>query len=536
MAGQLKNHPLTELVREISAADLSGALRLAREPAKSVVYFDVGEIIYAASNLRAYRLSECLRRWNVLGPEQLANLRVETSDLELGAALVESGALSREMLDAVMERQVSELIGHALMWTEGEWDFDSRVRIAREVRVRIRIKKLLIETARRLPSEFIAERLAGGEEKLLPAGATPDDDLALSPTEAFVLTRIDAPISINELLAIGGLPEAETLRAIYTLALGDFVRRERWPQALSAEEIAKARAAKAAPTAEQTSKSAVKVKSEPEVVAQAQPATPAEESRDEAHEPDVLFARLDGATNHYEVLGVRRSASASDIKRAYHALAKRFHPDRFHRGVDAAQLALIESAFAQIAQAYETLKDKGLRAVYDSKLLTEEQARRTQRETLPTGRNKAARQQEAAADPGVSIPRARQQQNAPGSAYQAEERFQQGLSALQQGNHALAIASLGEAARLMPDEPRYRAYFGQALAKDERLRHSAEAEIKAAIALDADNAAFRVMLAALYSEIGLMRRAQAEAERALSIEPQNQAAHQLLAKLKGSGR
>ena len=68
MAGQLQRHPLTELVREISTESLSGALRLARERAKAVVYFDAGEIIYAASNLRAYRLAECARLLTELFP------------------------------------------------------------------------------------------------------------------------------------------------------------------------------------------------------------------------------------------------------------------------------------------------------------------------------------------------------------------------------------------------------------------------------------------------------------------------------------
>jgi predicted Zn-dependent protease len=64
------------------------------------------------------------------------------------------------------------------------------------------------------------------------------------------------------------------------------------------------------------------------------------------------------------------------------------------------------------------------------------------------------------------------------------------------------------------------------------LHHSAEAELKAAIALDADNAAYRIMLAELYAKIGLLKRAQGELNRALAADPKNEAARRLLDKLK----
>src|ERR1044071_4707313 len=62
MNGRLSDQPLAELVREISDARLSGALRLERERAKAVVYFDGGEVAVAVSNARALRLAEVLLR------------------------------------------------------------------------------------------------------------------------------------------------------------------------------------------------------------------------------------------------------------------------------------------------------------------------------------------------------------------------------------------------------------------------------------------------------------------------------------------
>ncbi len=62
MEGQLSAHPLAELIREIRNTGLSGALRLSHDRARVVIYFETGTVLFAASNLRAHRLREVLKR------------------------------------------------------------------------------------------------------------------------------------------------------------------------------------------------------------------------------------------------------------------------------------------------------------------------------------------------------------------------------------------------------------------------------------------------------------------------------------------
>jgi DnaJ-class molecular chaperone len=63
--------------------------------------------------------------------------------------------------------------------------------------------------------------------------------------------------------------------------------------------------------------------------------------------------------DHYEVLGVSRSAGAGDIRRAYRALALRYHPD-VYAGADAGR------RFREVADAYDVLHDPAQRARYDA--------------------------------------------------------------------------------------------------------------------------------------------------------------------------
>ncbi|KAJ3576146.1 hypothetical protein NP233_g633 [Leucocoprinus birnbaumii] len=64
------------------------------------------------------------------------------------------------------------------------------------------------------------------------------------------------------------------------------------------------------------------------------------------------------AKNPYEVLGVKSDASAADIKKAYFALARKFHPDT-NPDKNA------RDKFVEIQDAYDTLKDDKKRAAYD---------------------------------------------------------------------------------------------------------------------------------------------------------------------------
>ena len=402
MNGQLSGQPLAELIREISSKSLSGRLRLEHDRAQVVAYFDRGQFLYAASNVRSLRLREYLKKAELVSERDLRQFNDRVSDTAMVKVLCAQKLLSAEAAAEVQSRQVTDVLRLGLLWTEGKWDFDSKSRLAEQLNLKVDLAGLLRD---------------------MPA-------------------VVPAPVE----------PEPET---------------------------------------------------------------------DEGEDVESFLSRVQDARTHYEVLGVPHEISAPDLKIVYYQLARRYHPDRFRKG-DAALLPRIESAFARITQAYDTLREDQLRRSYDAKLEARKKAERLA-DSAPKASASTSQPEtvvEGVAEPVVS------------AAQRAEAQFKEGFAAFELGQKKVALALFASAVRAVPNEPRYRAFYGQVLAGNEATRRAAEAELSAAIKLDPKNAEYRVMLAELYRDLGLKLRAKGEAERALTADPNNRKARDLLQTLK----
>jgi molecular chaperone DnaJ len=63
--------------------------------------------------------------------------------------------------------------------------------------------------------------------------------------------------------------------------------------------------------------------------------------------------------DYYEILGVKKTATEAELKKAYRDLAKKFHPDKNKGNKEA------ENRFKEISEAYAVLSDKEKREQYD---------------------------------------------------------------------------------------------------------------------------------------------------------------------------
>ena len=486
MNGQLSEQPLAELIREISAKSLGGRLSLENDRVKVVIYFDNGNFLYAASNVRTLRLREYLKKSALISDADLARFNERLPDLQLIKQLTAQNLLSANAAGQVHARQVADVLRMALVWTEGVWQLDPRSHLEEDLNLKIELDSLLLEASRRLPPDFATSRFSNPAEVITPL-AEPLVNDQLLPAEAYLLSRLDRAMALRDLVAITGLGEAETLRLVYSLSLGGLLQRENWKRTRAPQ--------KPAPP----------------------PSTPEPVAEDEPVDVETFLEKIRTAPTYYEVLGVSGPMSAQSLKDVYYELARHYHPDRFRKS-GPALLRQIESAFARITQAYDTLRDDRLRAAYDAKLQArrkaEQVAQSTAKATTPAPRTE--RVADGATEPAMP------------AAERAELQFKEGLAALELGERKAALGLFASAVSAVPKEPRYRARYGQLLALNENTRRVAETELLAAIKLDPANAEYRVILAELYRDLGLKLRAKGEAERALEADPNNRKARDLL--------
>ena len=563
MQGQLSQHPLVEIIREIIATEWSGALRLTQDRVKLVLYFDRGELVYAISNLKQYRLAESLRRAGSVTEEQLeVALAASAPDAKLAQSLLQEGIIDRTILNQVITWQANEILKFVLPWTSGDWELQARVRPVEKATINLPLPSLLMEAARKLPPEIIKKRFSLEEDQFEPANFDLQN-APLLPNEAFVMTRVYNHTSLHDLLSLSGLPETTALQAVYSLSLGGYLKRESWPTAFTIELP------------------------QPEVGASPEPSPDNSPQLDETarvkRELESYLARMEDAQNFYQMIGVENDVDSGKLKVNYYNIARKFHPD-LYRNAETSVRSRIEAEFSRVTRAYETLKDEKLRATYDSKLLAGNNRGTTTnakppppptqpiqappqvppipatvgtqpRISQPQARIQSpppfrkAEARPAAADANPTSPfmarddNRRDAFNMPLLATEtpkkvdalmqkrASEQFQRGVTALASRDHVAAIACLAEATRLDPGKARHHAYFGRALSGNSGARRQAESELNEAIRLEPSNLDYQVMLAEFFWNAGFPLRCQGEIKRILEKNPYHPEARALRDKL-----
>ena len=514
--GQLGEKLIADVIREIAEKKASGLLRVSRGKSIKAIFFESGAPVFAISNASAEQLEYKLLKGGLATPEQIERAkRGDGKANRLGPALVEMGVLGDDLMRQTVRGLVMEIILSLFEWNQGDYALDERIRVTHEVTLDTSATDVILEGARHASRhEQIAQKIAPPEGLLVRAMANgfSRDSSKLLPIEGYVLSRIETPTEISDISTITGISEEEARRAVCALVAGGFLK-------LHGQDEGE----------------------EPE------PAAAAGNAANQLHEEVNRKLHFFQSADHYDVLGVNRHASNTDIKAAYYQLAKKFHPDRYRQSEDAELRGKLEALFARITLAYETLSDPVKRMPYDERLrkspggnppedaaappvtpttpLTQE--RKNTGPLTPPAANKppTGPLSKPAAEPEIvkSAPSQSPPQSPP-PGRTAEYYYQQGRARLDRKEYHVAVHMLREAVKLDPNKPHYHYHLGMALVRNPRTRREAEQHLVKAAELDPYNAQIRLRLGLLFKEAGLPKKAEHYFKEALAMDPNNRIA------------
>lgn len=515
MQGDLSQETLAGVIRNLYIDRRSGILHLEKDGIRKRIYFKKGSMIFANSDVNDDRIGEFLIRQGAIERsafEMAAKVAKETRK-RFGKTIVEMGYMTPDDMQARVTEQIEAIIYSLFLWRSGQWKLEPHEDpVDEDIMLNLSTADIILEGTRRMDDIDAMRRDVGNSNGMLRHSENPlllYQKISLTPSEGFVLSRVDGVSTVADIAAISPLGEEETIRCIYGLVSAGVLEIQGGEQAADEAPVEEEKVDIPMPEAETLDRSAA---------AQPKPAGPTPE--EQAIRDDILkrHAALSSATL-YDLLGISMNASGAELKKAYYAMAKKYHPDRHHSPFLHDVHGQLEELFLKVQQAYQKLSDPLSRRRYDSSLRTE--APRGEVPTTGPAPGAPTIEGHPPAVTGSAEPEAPRPTDK-----MAEAQFREGKRHFTEMRYFDAIQCLREAVRLAPQKGHYHKLLAQALVKNPHWRKEAEEHFQKALESDQFDPECFVGLGEIYEAAGMSSRAQKMFAQALNYDPSNEIARE----------
>jgi curved DNA-binding protein CbpA len=510
-SGKLWEGVLPGVLRELYVGRRTGILSFSRADERRNVHLRAGHVVNADTSVREDRMGEVMVREGLLSPADFKRARgVSVRDNKrLGAVLLELGLIDEPGLERVLQIHVRAVLSAVFSWPEGSYEFTETPAGEDETGVALHTSTgdLILEATRSVQDPDVVRYNLGDIDRVLGLSSDPllrFQRIALTPTDGFLLSRIDGTLSAREVMQLIPLPPEEVQRSLFgLLSTGVVEYLEDLPPRRTAPTPAPRAARKGAVPAPPSSSGQRPV--EPPAGAPAPEATlPPAHTAAQIRRTEILEAYEGlGTRTHYEILDIPRDASDAQVKEAYFRMAKRFHPDAHHDPALHDLRDKLEAVFIRLGEAYEVLRNAPLRASYERQL------------SAPASGPAAA--QPAAGDP-YSLVRQAEEAIRRAAVSVAEERYWEAIQLLE--TSIMRVEG--------PVKQAGRVLLARAYSKNPNWVKQAEQLLQQVIQEDPDNVDATLQLAGIYRAGGLRSRAAGMLRKALELNPGHEQARREL--------
>ncbi len=467
--GPIEPGALPRVLRDLYVQRRTGLLHFTRGEGRASVCFIKGHIAWGQSSLEECRLGPVLMRHDLVSPESIDQAyELVGRGKRLGDVLLEAGSIDRETLDQALALQVRETLLTVFGWTEGDWRFeehDPEHFKGYDHGLRVSTGDLIMDAVWCVADPDVVRYALGDLDR--PLALTTDpllrfQKIALTRMDGLLVSLSDGVRTAKEVLASVPEDRQEAERGLFGLLCTGLLERLDAPPSSPAAEL---------------------------------PLTP----------EDVLqMHRGLASRDHFEVLGLPRSASADDARAAFVRLARRFHPDAQAEPDLAGLRTQLEEIFKRLADAERVLTVPPRRAEYEKRLVLSEV--QPLLHTDDTGSAEAP----TPVDP-MAQAMTHEQMLASAEREFAEGRYWDALQVVE--------SMLGE----LQGRMRRRAWLlrARALGQNPKWRKEAEDQLKEVLAEDPGNVDALFHLGELYQAGGMVTRAAATFRKVLELRPRH---------------
>jgi DNA-binding NarL/FixJ family response regulator len=344
--GDLADIDVASLLGRLLQSRFTGRVQFRRGPAEKMVHFEDGRPIFAISNLPHDRMGDLLYREGKITREQQQRARdlVVESGRRMGEILVEIGFLKpRELLPAV-RHHIEDIVYSLFAWDSGEFVISAGDPTSERIRLTRHPAALVLEGVRRkYGGELIEARLRSqsavvavrSQRRLGSISAVAD----LSPSERAVIQKLDGERTIQQAAEAAQVDPLIAFQLAWALI------------ALGVAEVVDHGPLASEPT----------------------PVRP----RSLVGETDIAIDRqrvlakyaLVQEADYFTLLGVRRDATAFEIRRAYEAARRDYSALGFPPEVQRELAGELGEINRLIDEAYLVLREERVRRSYQANLL-----------------------------------------------------------------------------------------------------------------------------------------------------------------------
>ena len=221
---------LFRILRDVYVGGRSGRLHFASGPSRRSLCIRQGRITHAISDTDGERLGEVLVRYGVISQGDME--RALESEKRLGPVLSGLRLLDREKLGEGLGLHAREILFAMLEGTDGSYSFEESAagEPESEVASTVSTGQVILEATRRVQDPELVRRVLGDQDRILVLSSDPllrFQRIALTPTDGFVLSRVDGTLSARDVISLSPVAPEDTERSLFGLLCTGIIDHEK---------------------------------------------------------------------------------------------------------------------------------------------------------------------------------------------------------------------------------------------------------------------------------------------------------------------